>query len=68
MADSNGHSVDAVIGAQPTGSSSMTTEERSVLALERIADELTLFNQTLEQFLDLRGARRGGDLGTLKSL
>ena len=68
MANSNGYSLGAVTGAQPTGSSTMTTEERSVLALERIADELTLFNQTLEQFLELRGADRRGDLGPSKSL
>lgn len=34
----------------------MTNEERSVLALERIADELTLLTQTFEVFLD-----RGGE-------
>lgn len=36
--------------------STMTAEERSVLAWERIADELTLLNQSLEQFLEARVA------------
>lgn len=34
----------------------MTTEERSVLAWERIADELTLLNQSLEHIFDTRRA------------
>lgn len=34
----------------------MTTEERSVLAWERIADELTLLNQSLEHMFDTRRA------------
>ena len=33
-------------------SRTMTTEERAVLAWERIADELTLLNQSFEHFLD----------------
>lgn len=35
----------------------ITNEERSVLALERIADEFTLLNQALEQLLD-RGQKQ----------
>jgi hypothetical protein len=34
----------------------MTNEERSVLAWERIADELTLLNQSLEHIFDTRRA------------
>lgn len=34
----------------------MTMEERAILAWERIADELTLLNQSFEHFLDRDGA------------
>lgn len=42
--------------AQADSIPNMTTQERSVLAWERIADELTLLNQSFEQFLDWGGA------------
>ena len=47
-------------GSASEASRHLTAEERSVLALERIADELTLLNQSFEQFLD-SGINKPGD-------